>query len=254
MAEQNYKNYLDFQAREKAKGGARRAINIFRQLHVIEAPLKELNERFLSLDSDAVALLPSMPGGAQLYSHIQNLANGLTPLDKIDPDLLPFGAEVFEDKKLYMQFTDFDKESYVPTPPPVNFKHVAETKAAAVDPMEQVWVALRGFDGSAEKLEAFKALAVVRSFGDNWRVEIAERIPMSALADWEHLGKLFEELVTLDDALIAWTAVSQFVKNPSPAARTAITPMLAEYKARIALFGQAGETLKAKLEEITGAS
>ena len=252
MADQNHKNYLDFQAREKAKGLARRAINIFRQLHVIDAPLKELNEKFLSLDSDTVALLPEMPGGVKLYSHIQNLIGGLTPMNKIDPDLLPFGKEVFEDKKLYAEFTDFDKDSYVPAPPKVALKHAVGAKATPADPMEPVWVALKNFNGEAEKLEAFKALPAVKAFGENWRLEIAERIPMSALPDWERLSKLFEEMVTLDDGLVAWKAISTFLKNPSSAARKAIAPMLAEYKARLALFGSAGETLKARLDEVTG--
>ena len=254
MADQNHKNYLDFQAREKAKGLARRAINIFRQLHVIDAPLKELNKKFLSLDSDAVALLPEMPGGVKLYSHIQNLIGGLTPMDKIDPDLLPFGKEVFEDKKLYAEFTDFDKDSYIPAPPKVALKHASETKAKAADPMEPVWAALRDFNGEAERLEVFKALPAVKAFGDNWRLEVAERIPMSALPDWDRLGKIFEEMITLDDGLVAWKAVSTFVKNPTPAARKAIAPMLAEYKARLALFGAAGETLKARLDEVVGAA
>jgi len=253
MAENN-RNYLDFQARERAKVAARRAINIFRQLHAIEAPLKEMNEKFLSLDSDAVALLPEMPGGVKLYSHIQNLAAGLTPLDKIDPDLLPFGEAVFEDKKLYRDYTDYDKETYVPAPPKVEFRHASDAPSPAADPMAAMWGALRAFDGSSEKLEAFKELPAVKSFGDNWRLEIAERIPMSALPDWERLGKLFEEMATLDDALGAWKAVSQFVKNPSPAARKAIAPMLSEYRARLALFGTAGETLKQRLDEVAGVS
>lgn len=250
MAEKQ-ENYLDFQARERAKAVARRYINIFHQLHVIDAPLATLNAEFAALPRDVVMLLPEMMGGVKLHQHIQNLKTGQTPMDKVDPDLLPFGREVFDDVKLYTQYTSYDKASYVPAPPSVADGPGAR-KAKDGGGEAQIWSMLRSYTNTPESLEAFKKLPAVASLGPKWRDELKSRIATSNQPDWEHLAQAFDNLVQFDDAVEAWGAVSMFVRNPSPEARTKIAPKVDTYKKNLDMFGDAGEALAAKLDEAIG--
>ena len=70
----------------KASVVAQQMINLYRQQHVIVGGWGAGNQIFVNeADKDVIAELPNLPNGRLLVQHIENLRNGKTSMDSIEP-------------------------------------------------------------------------------------------------------------------------------------------------------------------------
>ena len=81
----------------KASVVAQKMINLYRQQHVIFGGWRAVNQIFVNeADKDVIAELPNLPNGRLLVQHIENLRNGKTSMDSIEPELMPYGGMMNE--------------------------------------------------------------------------------------------------------------------------------------------------------------
>lgn len=250
--------FADFQAREKALFTGRQYLNLFHQLHVIEAGLLTLNKEFIALPDDVVNILPELPGGVKFKQHILNLKNGITPIDKIDPDLLPFGKEVFLDDALYEKYTSFQplKGNLKQEKKENNIENRAENKPSIQDNLDldnskAIFDYIRGFQNTPKHLEEFKKKEEVHDCGPEWKSKISNMIINSNEPDKDNLKRIFEELCVFDYALNIWQECVVIIKNPKLKSKEEISSKLTEYKKYLAMFGNGGNSLYDKVEALT---
>lgn len=264
--EKNKVNFTEFQAKERAIAVGKKYLNLFHQLHVITAGLTVLNKEFIALPDNVVEILPELAGGAKFRQHIQNLKDGITPIDKIDFDLLPFGPEVFEDKKLLEKYVQYDtprreqvvhKEEQAPTvkkEEEVVVKQVVDADVGsdlANDNAKVIFDLLRKFQNNPKELEAFKSKEEVRDFGPEWKSKISDLIMKSDEPDKANLKKVFDGLCVFDYALNVWQEAVGLVKNPKLKSVDEISSKLPEYKKYLGMFGASGKSLYEKIEALT---
>lgn len=265
MAEndKNKISFTEFQAKERAIAVGKKYLNLFHQLHVINAGLTALNKEFIALPDDVVAILGDLAGGAKFRQHIQNLKDGLTPIDKIDFDLLPFGEEVFEDKALlkkYVQYNVPRRDNVVreeKKASPVKEERVIQQQIDEVesdlanDNAKVIFDLLRKFQNTPKDLEAFKSKEEVRDFGPEWKSKITDLINKSDVPDKANLKKVFEGLRVFDYALNVWQDGVSLIKNPKSKSQEEIVSKLPEYKKYLNMFGASGKSLYEKIEGLT---
>ncbi|MDR2098514.1 MAG: hypothetical protein LBO78_00620 [Rickettsiales bacterium] len=252
-------SFSDYQARERAIAIGKRYINIFHQLHVIKAGLAVLNREFIALPEDAVEIMKELSGGQKLRQHIINLKDGTTPMDKIDPDLLPFGGEVFEDKALLEKYTAHASAGISAPKPAKRPKPAidAEPAAKAAEPNKLegenaavIFEMLREYKNTPKDLEAFKAREEVKDFGPEWKAKIADIIAGARVVDKAQLKKTFDGLCIFDYALNIWQEASEIVKNPKQVKKDGLKSRLAEYKKYLSMFGAGGKSLYDRVEAV----
>ncbi|MGN0929185.1 MAG: hypothetical protein ACI4N3_00925 [Alphaproteobacteria bacterium] len=263
--EKNKVNFTEFQAKERAIAVGKKYLNLFHQLHVITAGLTVLNKEFIALPDDVVEILPELAGGAKFRQHIQNLKDGITPIDKIDFDLLPFGPEVFDDKKLLEKYVQYDthqvgkvareerKTSSVKKEEVV-VEQVTDADVSsdlANDNAKIIFDLLRKFQNNPKELEAFKSKEEVRDFGPEWKSKISDLISKSNVPDKANLKKVFDGLCVFDYALNIWQEAVGLVKNPKLKSKEEISSKLPEYKKYLNMFGAGGKSLYEKVEALT---
>ncbi len=268
--DKNKVSFTEFQAKEKAMAVGKKYLNLFHQLHVISAGLTALNKDFISLPDEVVAILPELSGGAKFSQHIQNLKDGITPIDKIDFDLLPFGPEVFEDTKLLEKYVQYDtKISGVKkletqevsdvkkeiTKEEVEEKAEAENTAVESDlanaNSKVIFDLLRKFQNNPKELEAFKSKEEVRDFGPEWKSKISDLISKSDAPDKANLKKIFDGLCVFDYALNIWQECVALAKNPRLKSKEEIAAKLPEYNKYLNMFGASGKSLYEKIAVLT---
>ncbi|MBD5405412.1 hypothetical protein HDR59_02575 [bacterium] len=265
MAEndKNKISFTEFQAKERAIAVGKKYLNLFHQLHVIDAGLTVLNKEFIALPDEVVAILGELAGGAKFRQHIQNLKDGLTPIDKIDFDLLPFGEEVFEDKELLKKYVQYDvprrenivreeRKVYPVREERVTTQHIDEVDSdLANDNAKVIFDLLRKFQNNPKDLEAFKSKEEVRDFGPEWKSKITDLINKSNVPDKANLKKVFDGLCVFDYALNVWQECVALMKNPKLKSVEEIVSKLPEYKKYLNMFGASGKSLYEKIEDLT---
>ena len=295
--------FADFQAHERAVAIGKRYLNIFHQLHVINAGIEVLNRDFLSLPDDVVKILPELSGGLKFYQHIQNLKNGITPINKIEVDLLPFGKNVFDSEEKFHEYTDgaggaSSTSSYssatTSSPSGMNLgvnpanstpsstqgigAGTSGTSGATVAPAsaqspsaprsmteptmggigsssddnEALFSLLRGFKSTTQNLADFKQSEVIRDLGPNWKIEINKILTLTQVQDRVILKRNFDTLCIFDTALGVWEECVAIVKNPRMKSPSEISANLANYKKYLAMFGNGGRDLLAKVQSLAG--
>ncbi len=250
---ENKQNFNEFHAYEKARAIARRYINIFHQLHVLNAGLEVLNKDFLTISDDVIEILPTLSGGTKFYQHIQNLKSGVTAINKIALAVLPFGEEVFEDESLFLKYVDTSEEDRVKVSKAAALK---QTKTAANNPKPEVHIysdvfkLVREFVANPTSLEAFKTSEEIRELGPDWKNVINSLINSSNEPDKEVLKKNFEGLLVFDKALNIWHECVEIIKNPRQRTKDDLRSNLAIYKSYLSMFGNGGADLYAKIEHL----
>ena len=251
-------NFAEFQAHERAVAIGKRYLNIFHQLHVINAGIEALNKDFLSLPDDVLRILPELSGGSKFYQHIKNLKEGLTPINKIDADLLPFGKDVFETQELYLEYTDFSKPT-VSRPQQVQdtaystvkSEPIVDVQSSANEEVKALFSLIRGFKATPQDLEKFKSSDVVKDLGPNWKIEIKNIISNEADSNEKYgLSKNFENLCTFDTALNVWQECSSLVKNPKQKSKEEIIANIENYRKYLGMFGKGGQDLFEKVQSL----
>ena len=258
-------NFAEYQARERALVIGKRYLNIFHQLHVIKAGIEALNKDFVSLPEDVLKILPELSGGSKFYQHIKNLKEGVTPMDKIDADLLPFGKDVFETPELFEEYTDFSKPTvsrpleHSEEPKKSSKKEVKDVKTEPVvdvsssvsEDINVMFDLIRNFKATPQDLEKFKTNDTVKDFGPNWKVEIKNLITNdTTVQDKYNLNKNFENLCTFDSALNVWQECSSFVKNPKQKSKEEVKANMENYKKYLSMFGKGGQDLLEKVQSL----
>ncbi len=259
-------NFSDFQAREKALAVGKQYLNIFHQLHVIKAGIEVLNKDFIALSDDVLNILPELSGGAKFYQHIKNLKEGITPINKIDASLLPFGAEVFENPELFRSYTDYNHKENVSL---ANDSYNAENEKISTQsqnsfsvepsiPMEnsvkedikKVFELIRLFEATPKFLDSFKSEEVIKDLGPDWKNVIKNLINSSQENDKNLLQSNFENLCVFDIALNIWQECVSLLKNPKQKSKEEIKTNLDNYKKYLNMFGQGGLDLYNKVESL----
>lgn len=197
---------------------AQRLLNLYRQEHVINGGWAAVNEVFLreSSDNGVMDALSSLPTGAKLVKHIENLRSGKTPMDSIENDLLPYGGMMF------------GTEAEISLTP---------------DEIHQLKIALDSFETNPAGLDKIKKLPFVQKFGSDWVDDIK-----SALADNNELLAKWDTVVRTARAYQAWDLAQQLVSEPlTERSRAKIQADILEFETYLPMFGDTGKEMLAKL-------
>lgn len=203
----------------KTKQGmtAQKLLNLYRQQHVIFGGWKAVNQIFVKeADDEVLAKMQNLPTGSRLAEHIRNLQSGKTPMDSINPELLPYGGLMAE---------------------------VVASTHLSDEEMSELRYALDSFVPDADGLTRIQSLEVVKKFGDEWQVAIR-----SALTDDNALLEKWNIVIKTARAYYLWKVANDTLAAPiSERARAQIQADLPEYETYLPMFGEAGTELLSKL-------
>lgn len=196
---------------------AQRLLNLYRQEHVILGGWAAVNRVFVDEATDDVIVeLREMPNGKLLAQHIENLRRGVTPMDGIERDLLPYGGQMSE-------------------------------TISSINLTQSQWreleYGLEQFTPDQNGLDMIQNLAVVRQFGDEWIGAIK-----SAIASRPHLGDKWNIVVQTYKAYNLWNQANQILGQPlTERSQAEIQADMPEYETYLPMFGDAGNELLGKL-------
>ena len=197
---------------------AQRLLNLYRQAHVIDGGWAAVNKVFIAESDDPQVIneLSALPTGLRLVSHINNLRSGKTPMDSIDPSLLPYGG-MMQDQMINASVTPNE--------------------------IEQIKQALSVFEPTPESLNQIKQLSVVKRFGPDW----AEDIKSALANDSEMLAK-WDIVVRTDKAYKMWDSAKQLTSETlTERNRAQIQADMPEFETYLPMFGDMGNEMLAKL-------
>lgn len=200
---------------------ARQLLNRFRQASVIDISI--FNAELLAAEQDVIEAISVLPGSRQLLLHLDNLKNGHTPKDQIDPTAMPFASVTGAAAKpiLPSSTDDSDKD---PLP-----KKIAQAFAS--------------FDSSYDSLERF-----VKDFGDDWMNQFSEASHSYAMTDEEHAQ--FNAILSYKKLIDLWFKAQSMIQNPD---KEIIQDLIDNYQNDLIQFGDEGvklvETLKTLAQE-----
>ena len=202
----------------KASKTAHRLLNLYRQEHVIIGGWAAINPIFINdADTYVIEELKDMPTGKALIQHIENLRSGKTPMDSIEPELLPYGGMMTESVLTNVTLTG----------PEINeLRH-----------------ALDAFTPDQDGLRMISGLNAVNKFGDEWQSAIYSALSSDPvlLHKWEVVTKTYR-------AYQLWDNAAEIVSQPiDDRIRAEIQADMPEYETYLPMFGEAGTELLIKL-------
>ena len=197
---------------------ALKLLNLYRQEHVIVGGWTTVNPIFVNeATDDVIKELRDMPTGKLLVRHIENLRSGKTPMDSIDPELLPYGGMM-------------------------NAEDIATIKLTA-NQWQELEDALNSFTPDQMGLERFMKSDVVREFGEEWQNAIRSALNArpQLLDRWNIVNQTY-------NAYRLWDTANEIIANPiSERSRAQVQADMPEYETYLPMFGDAGTELLAKL-------
>ena len=197
---------------------ALKLLNLYRQEHVIVGGWTTVNPIFVNeATDDVIKELRDMPTGKLLVRHIENLRSGKTPMDSIDPELLPYGGMMVAED-------------------------IATIKLTA-NQWQELEDALNSFTPDQMGLERFMKLDVVREFGEEWQNAIRSALNArpQLLDRWNIVNQTY-------NAYRLWDTANEIIANPiSERSRAQVQADMPEYETYLPMFGDAGTELLAKL-------
>ncbi len=198
---------------------AQKLLNLYRQSHVIIGGWDALNPVFVNEGTDDVLeQMHPMPAGRFLAEHIRNLRSGKTPMDSIEPNLIPYGG---------MMSTE------VPT------------TELTDDDMAELVATLNAFTPDQDGLDKISELNAVKKFGEEWPSGIK-----SALADNSDMAKKWSTVTTTSRAYELWKIASDITSAPiSERAKAEVQAEMPEFETYLPMFGDAGRDLLRRLRE-----
>ena len=197
---------------------AQRLLNLYRQAHVIVGGWAAVNRVLVaeSNDNQVIEELQNLPTGNKLVQHISNLKKGITPMDSIDTDLLPYGGTM--------------------TGQEINV-------SVSKNEIEQLKQYLDSFEPSLENLNKIKSLPFVKNFGNAW----AEDIKSSLAGDSDALSK-WDIVIRTDMAYKMWDEAQQLVSETlTERNRAQIQADMPDFETYLPMFGDSGKELLSKL-------
>ena len=202
----------------KASKTAQRLLNLYRQEHVIIGGWVALNPIFINdADEYVIAELSEMPTGKMLVQHIENLRSGKTPMDSIEPELLPYGGMMTESVLTNVTLTGPE--------------------------FSELQHALDIFTPDQQGLNMISGLNAVRKFGDEWQSAIHGALSSNhaMLQKWDIVVKTYR-------AYQLWDTASEIINQPiDDRVRAEIQADMLEYETYLPMFGDAGTELLARL-------
>lgn len=197
---------------------ALKLLNLYRQEHVIIGGWTTVNPIFVNeATDDVIKELRDMPTGKLLVRHIENLRSGKTPMDSIDPELLPYGGMMIAED-------------------------IATIKLTA-NQWQELEDALNSFTPDQMGLERFMKSDVVREFGEEWQNAIR-----SALNARPQLLDRWNIVNQTHNAYRLWDTANEIIANPiSERSRAQVQADMPEYETYLPMFGDAGTELLTKL-------
>ena len=201
----------------KARATAQRLLNLYRQEHVIIGGWLAINPIFVKeADDIVIEELNQMPTGKQLVQHIENLRSGKTTMDRIEPELLPYGG-MMGNSATSVSLTD--------------------------DEMNELRNAIEFFTPDQAGLNTFVSQSVIKRFGNEWPVAVH-----AALMDYPDLMAKFDTINQTYNAYRYWGMATDIVANPiSERVRAQVQADMPEYETYLPMFGDAGNDLLIKL-------
>ena len=201
----------------KASVTAQKLLNLYRQAHVIVGGWAAVNRVFVDeADDEILRELQDLPTGHMLIQHIENLRSGVTPMDTIESELLPYGGLIASQE---MRFSLSDEE-------------IAQLKSA-----------LDTFETTPENLKTIKNMECVRKFGADW----VDAIKSVLSKDPEYLAK-WDNVVRTSKAYQMWDSAKQLVSETlTERNRAQIQADMPEFETYLPMFGDQGRAILAKL-------
>ena len=197
---------------------ALKLLNLYRQEHVIVGGWTTVNPIFVNeATDDVIKELRDMPTGKLLVRHIENLRSGKTPMDSIDPELLPYGGMMIAED-------------------------IATIKLTA-NQWQELEDALNSFTPDQMGLERFMKSDVVREFGEEWQNAIRSALNArpQLLDRWNIVNQTY-------NAYRLWDTANEIIANPiSERSRAQVQADMPEYETYLPMFGDAGTELLTKL-------
>lgn len=197
---------------------ALKLLNLYRQEHVIVGGWTTVNPIFVNeATDDVIKELRDMPTGKLLVRHIENLRSGKTPMDSIDPELLPYGGMMIAED-------------------------IATIKLTA-NQWQELEDALNSFTPDQMGLERFMKSDVVREFGEEWQNAIRSALNArpQLLDRWNIVNQTY-------NAYRLWDTANEIIANPiSERSRARVQADMPEYETYLPMFGDAGTELLTKL-------
>lgn len=197
---------------------ALKLLNLYRQEHVIVGGWTTVNPIFVNeATDDVIKELRDMPTGKLLVRHIENLRSGKTPMNSIDPELLPYGGMMIAED-------------------------IATIKLTA-NQWQELEDALNSFTPDQMGLERFMKSDVVREFGEEWQNAIRSALNArpQLLDRWNIVNQTY-------NAYRLWDTANEIIANPiSERSRAQVQADMPEYETYLPMFGDAGTELLAKL-------
>lgn len=196
---------------------AQKMLNLYRQQHVIFGGWGAVNQIFVDeADNDVINELQNLPNGRLLIQHIENLRNGKTPMDSIEPELMPYGGLM---KKSVVSIN-------------LNENEISELRNA-----------LNEFTPDLDGLTRIQSLDVVKKYGEEWQVAIK-----SALTDYPDMLEKWDTVTKTARAYFLWKVATDIIAAPiSERTRAQIQADLPEYETYLPMFGDTGIDLLQKL-------
>lgn len=197
---------------------AQRLLNLYRQEHVINGGWAAVNPVLIaeSDDPQVIEELKKLPTGKRLATHIENLRSGVTPMDTIESELLPYGGLIASQEMRYS----------------LTEEEMAKLKSA-----------LDSFETTPESLKSIKNLDCVSKFGADW----VEAIKSVLAKDPEYLEK-WDAVVRTSKAYQMWDSAKQLLSETlTDRNRAQIQADMPEFETYLPMFGDQGKEMLSKL-------
>lgn len=197
---------------------AQRLLNVYRQEHVLTGGWAAVNHMLIaeSNDPNVIAELEKLPTGKRLVAHINNLRSGKTPMNTIDPELLPYGG-LMATHGINVNLTDAE---------------LAELKTA-----------LDSFEPNIDELNKIKQLKCVQKFGNNWKENIK-----AALSRNPDMQAQWDNVIRTARAFQMWDSAKELISEDfTERSRAQIQADMPEFETYLPMFGEEGQEILAKL-------
>ncbi|MBR5625530.1 MAG: hypothetical protein IKW67_02005 [Alphaproteobacteria bacterium] len=201
----------------KIRTNASKLLNLYRQAHVIVGGWSAVNPIFVNETTDEIIQeLQNMPTGNLLIQHIQNLRNGITPMNTINRELLPYGG-MMADEVLSISLTN------------AQWREIED--------------AVNEFTPDEYGLNHFLSLDIVKRFGAEWPTALR-----AILSEKPYLKEKWDTVIQTYNAYRLWNTARDIIAAPiSERVRAQVQVDMPEYETYLPMFGDAGTDLLEKL-------
>lgn len=205
----------------KSSVTALKLVNLYRQEHVIVGGWAAVNAVLVNeATDDVINELQNLPTGKMLIRHIENLRSGKTPMDSIEPELMPYGGQMQDASMSSVKLID--------------------------NQWQELEYGFENFTPDQAGLKMFTSLGVVQQFGPEWITAIRD-----AIAQKPYLMDRWNVINQTYNAYRLWDTANEIIANPiSERERAQVQADMPEYETYLPMFGETGMQLLEKLRTV----